>query len=134
MFQKLFTFEYKRTPLQAFGFYLAYFLLTLLLAFFAGALSVPFGTDFEQGRLIGAYVAMVSSMVLSGLILYKKNLYKDFGYIILLLIAGALGFAFGGLAGKIPVAYLTTREPQMSSDKLEEELKSEIIDKLDTED
>ena len=132
MFQKLLIFEYKRTPLQAFGFYLAYLLLSLLLAFFMGILSIPFGVDTRQAVLNGAYLAMITCMVLYSLILYKKNLYKDFGYLLLLFFTGILGVLFGGLAGLIPVAFLTTRGLQISGDKLEDELKSELINKLDT--
>jgi len=112
MFKNLLDLEYKRTWLQAIGFYLAYFLFIVILGFLAGALiGLAFSGSnlFGIGVQIGNIMAIIICLALSFTILYKKNQLKSFGLILLALLSGILAFFGGGLLGLIPAAFLTTR-------------------------
>lgn len=112
MFKHLTNFGYTRTANQAIGFYVAYLLLTIVAAgLLAGTLGVLTGNDsFQFGARIGAFTAIVVSVLLCFVILKQKHLLNNFGYILLALIAGVVAFFAGGLGGLIPAAYLTTRK------------------------
>lgn len=117
MFSKLTDFSQKRTGKQALGFYLAYLVLGIILGAIAGALS---GTLFATGGTTteaytagfqgGLIVAILYPMVISFLVLRGKKLTNNFGYLLLGVLSGVLGFFGGALLGLIPVAYLTTRK------------------------
>ena len=112
MFKNLLDFGYKRTWLQAVGFYLAYFLLIIIIGFLAGALMgliFSGGSVSAMGVQIGNILAIVICLALSFTILYKKNQHKNFGLVLLALLSGILAFLGGGLLGLIPAAFLTTR-------------------------
>ncbi|OGC05730.1 hypothetical protein A2526_05590 [candidate division WOR-1 bacterium RIFOXYD2_FULL_36_8] len=108
MFKNLIDFGYKRSALQALGFYLAYFFLLLMIISLVGAVMGLFGYGFMEGLKMGALFAIVISILLSILIVTAKNL-LNFMYIFLIIVAGMLAFLGGALLGLIIPAYLTTK-------------------------
>lgn len=100
--------------MQAIGFYIAYLVLTILVAMLAGAIGgliFPQTDDyFRTGMNLGAIIAIIVSLALSLGILQKKKLTNNFILLILALVAGVLAFMGGGLLGLIIPAYLTTRK------------------------
>lgn len=110
MFCRLTDFGHQRTPLEAFGFYLVYFSLGMLLAAGIGAVAgLVNGTGFEGGMMIGAVLALVACPALSFVVLFKKGLFRHVGYLLVAVLSVA-GAALGGLLlGLIFVAFLTTR-------------------------
>lgn len=114
MFTKLFDLRLKRTAKQAFGFYVVYLLLLLLVGMLLGGIAgIILGLSFQAGVKFGQLMAIIVCLVISFVILnYKKSLSPV--NVILALLAGILAMLGGGLLGLIPVAYLTTiaeREP-----------------------
>jgi len=105
MFKKIFDFGYNRTGRQAVGFYIAHFIVLILLAGIFGGLTMG---GFEEGVMAGARTAVVYSVVLSFLVVAKKN---DWGLttVVLSLVSGILAMILGGFTGLIIPAYLTTR-------------------------
>lgn len=106
MFSKLTDYSYKRNTKEAVGFYIAYLLLVTLLSALAGAL---FGGDFQSGWQLGTKVAVIVSTLLSFILLFKRKLIGNFGYILLAILAGILAYFGGGLLGLIPAAYISTK-------------------------
>ncbi len=117
MFKDLMVLEKQRTGKEAFGFYLAYLLLSVVVfgvvGGFIGALGAPsdFGEGFEQGRAIGGYLPYPFSLVLSALVLFRKGHLKSFGFVLIGLCSGVLASG-GTILGLVPVAYLTTIKPK----------------------
>ena len=100
MFKDLMVLEKQRTGKEAFGFYLAYLLLSVVVfgvvGGFIGAIGAPsdFGEGFEQGRAIGGYLPYPFSLVLSALVLFRKGHLKSFEFVLIGLCSGVL--ASGG--------------------------------------
>lgn len=111
LFKNLTDFSYKRTGKQALGFYLAYFVLIVIVgALIGGLASLSIGdASINLGVRYGNILAILVTVGLSFLILNKKNLLDHFGYILLALLSGLLAFLGGALLGLIPVAYFTTK-------------------------
>lgn len=113
MFANLTDLSFNRTTKQAIGFYLAYFLLIILVAgllgAIAGIISGETTSAYSLGLKIGNITAIIGSVGLSLLVVNKKKL-KDFKYIFLVLLAGLFAVFLGALLGLIPAAYLTTRQ------------------------
>lgn len=111
IFGKLTDFSYKRSPAQAAGFYVAYLVLLIIVSVILGAVfGLATGQEsFEVGVTFGTIVAVAFSLAISFLVLYKKNLYSDFRFIIVALLSGLLAIIGGGLLGLLPTAFLTTR-------------------------
>jgi len=109
MFSQLFNFQFKRTGKQAFGFYLAYLFLGMLIGALAGGLySIITGVgDFNTGALIGNIVAIIFVLILSVIITLQKNAFS-FLTLSLIILSGVLAVLLGCLGGLIPVAYLST--------------------------
>lgn len=117
MFANLTNFSYKRTAKEAIVFYLAYLVLGFILGAVAGALGAVIlakgGSETEvysAAAQSGMVVAILYPMVISFLILKGKNLTSNFGYILLAVAAGILGYFGGALLGLIPAAFLTTKK------------------------
>ena len=106
MFKHLTDFTHKRTPKEAIGFYLAYFLLNLIIG---AALGIVLNQGFSNSSVAGTYGAVLTQLILGALILKSRKLFKSFLYIILVILALPLSYIGGGLLGLIPLAYLTTR-------------------------
>ncbi len=113
MFANLADFGFRRTPLQAFGFYLAYFVLFLALAGLVGALVALAAGDranvADLATRMGILTAVIACTALSFAIVAKKQLMNHFPSILLALLAGVLGMLGGALLGLLPATYLTTR-------------------------
>ena len=108
MFKDLLFFEKVRTKKEALGFYLAYLLLIILLSSLRGFFS-PTGSS-EEAFQRGAFGAVISCLVLSFLVLYKKKLLNQFGLLLIAVLSGVAAIFGGALIGLPFVAYLTTRE------------------------
>jgi uncharacterized membrane protein len=113
MFNKLTDFSYKRSAMEALGFYIAYFILIVIgagvLGGVVGAMVQNTDTAYDLGIRVGTIVAVISSITISFLILKGKNLSDNLGFLILALLSGAIAIFVGALGGLIPAAYLTTR-------------------------
>lgn len=109
MFKNLTNFGYQRSVKDAIGFYIAYLVLIIMIgALFGGILGAATQID-NVGLGAGTIVAVIVSLTLSFLILKRKKSLGKFSFIALALLSGLLAIFLGGLAGLIPVAYLTTR-------------------------
>ena len=114
-------FSYRRTALQAFGWYLVFVLIGGLV----GVLAAEFTKFTSEGRttLIGALhngastgrLAVIPYVVIIGILLSWRRP-KDVANILLLSAGIMLSPLFGALGGLIPFAVLNTR-PTMEFDK-----------------
>ena len=117
MFQRLTDFGYARSGKEAFGFYLAYLLLIIIVGALASA---TFGSfvhphyAFYTGTKIGTLTAIIICIALSYLIVGQKKLTGKFSYILLTLCSGILAMVGGGLLGLIIPAYLSTKGTKSS--------------------
>lgn len=111
MFSNLTNLSVKRTTKQAIGFYIAYLILIALSGGLIGGLIslVTRSGDFDTGLIMGTYAAVIFSVVISFIIIYKKNLLGNYLYLVLVILSGILALGGGGLLSLIPAAYLTTR-------------------------
>jgi hypothetical protein len=113
MFAHLFEYGFQRTGMQALGFYIAHLILLILLAgMIGGFTALGYGANgFEEGKMIGertgTIVAVIASMTLSFVVIWKKHLWRPVP-IAFALLSGLLGFVGGGILGLIPVACITT--------------------------
>jgi len=114
MFNNLTNFSYKRNWKEAIGFYLAYLLLGIILSGIVGGLAGSgyntFNQGFTRGVSVGPMVAVIFCLIISGLLLKEKKLFRKFGYIILALLSGILAILGGTLLGLIIPAIITTKE------------------------
>lgn len=109
MFDDIFKLSTKRTGLQAFGFYIAYLVMLLLVCGIAGAIGGVFtGGGFRTGVKIGQMIAILACPVLSFYVLKAKGAFT-FGNVIIALLSGVLAALGGGLIGLIPASFLSTR-------------------------
>lgn len=115
MFKKLMDFSYERTPLEAVGFYLAYFGLGLLIGSLMGGILGLLSFSVKVIVSLGILSAVVLSLTVSFLILHKKKLLNNFSYIMLAVLSGLLALVAGALGGMIPVAFLTTRKSEVDT-------------------
>lgn len=124
MFRELMKFSYRRTPLQAFGWYLTFFLIGIVLAVLVSypVFVVGVRTESERVLLMLGLVQQVTNVlyhvVLGAALLWNRP--KNVINILLVLggvvMAGAIGLSVvldiaGGL---IPFAALTTRSSNLS--------------------
>lgn len=120
MFNNLTNFGYDRTGKEAFGFYIAYFFLAVLVGgILGGIIGVIMGGEdgdalFQAGVRVGTVFAVVISVGLSIAVVQAKNISEDFQNIVLIVLSGVLALVIGGLGGLIPAAYLTTRKKKGS--------------------
>ncbi|HUW97477.1 MAG TPA: hypothetical protein VMV40_01355 [Acidiferrobacter sp.] len=115
MFKGLLSFGMVRTPLQAFGFYVAYLLVGVLIGALAGGLSAVAGgtpgvSNFALGLRYGAVAGTIYVAAIGITVVAKKNL--GFGYYLLALLGAIMALFGGALLGLIPVAFMTTRQAQ----------------------
>jgi uncharacterized membrane protein YhdT len=112
VFKDLFAFEKERNAREALGFYLAYLVLFMVLAFLIGGVAaVMLGfEDFEDGIIVGTLLAIVVCTALPFIVLYKKNQLKNYGLVLIALSSGICALLSGLLLGLIPVSYLTTKK------------------------
>ncbi len=120
MFRGLLKFSLRRTPLQAFGWYLAFLLILTATRLFAIAyvVLVDFDTDTSvreafQSGIPGQETAMLYVFALGAMLLWNRSSALN----ILLVVNGAsLSVWFGALEGLLPLAVLTTRPSSISPD------------------
>ncbi len=115
MFKELMNFKYKRTGVQAIGFYIVFFIICVLLGGILSALLQINSTAdpkviYENGLRIGSCTAIVYCATLSLTILVVKKLYKSALAIILFLLTFVGAILMGGLLGCIFPAILSTFE------------------------
>jgi len=115
MFAKLTDFSYKRCVKEAVGFYIAYLVMLLIITIILIILTILITGQEGQHTSnlairIGAISAMISCIVISFIILYKKKLTNNFILIFVALLSCVLAYFGGALLGLIPVAYLSTRK------------------------
>lgn len=119
MFKNLTDFGYKRTKLEAFGFYVAYFVFGFIIGAVANVILVSIispGANtseavLEASKIASPYVVLISCVYttsLAALIMKAKGLFKDFGMIVLLVVTTGLTAILGCLGGLIPVAIIST--------------------------
>lgn len=114
MFSKLANFDFKRTAKQAFGFYISYLLLCMVIGGVVGGtagLLSPENSN-QVAYIAGQIVAVVYVMILGILIAVKRSIIKSFSVVFLLAFTALISVFFGALGGLIPVAFLTTKENQ----------------------
>lgn len=115
MFSNLTDLSFKRSAIQAVGFYIAYLVLTVVLGGLAGGVFSILTSDltvagsYLSGVRIGAVLAVVVSTSLAFVVVSKKQRLSNFLYLILIVLSGILALLAGGLAGLIIPAFLTTR-------------------------
>ena len=110
MFKNLTNFGYHRSGKEAFGFYLAYLLLVVVIGALIGAfvgVATQGSIGLSRGVSLGAIAAALVCIALSFLILSTKKVWR-FGWILLSLLAGGLALFGGGILGVIIPAYFTT--------------------------
>lgn len=116
MFKNLMDFSYKRTTLEAIGFYFAFLFLSILIAgVVGGILGMMVGVQKAGaiGRMGGYIVAIIFCTYLSFQIIREKNLFKNFGAIVLFLLTILLSLFGGGLLGLIPTTMLSSKNTTM---------------------
>jgi hypothetical protein len=111
MFAELMNFSYQRTGLQAFGWYLIFFLIGIVIGFVAGRM-VDFVVHdpqeaFKIGFVIGQFSAIPYHILIGTLLIWNRQ--KNGANIMLLLGGIVLSVILGALGGMIPFAFLTTR-------------------------
>ena len=126
MFKKLTDFSLRRTPLQAFGFYLAWLIAILLtagiisgiaayaLGLTSSGMSFSSGYDLgtEIGLTVGPWISMLLCTSIAILVVRAKGSLAEFGSLLLILITVGVSFFAGSIFGLIIPAYLTTRTPE----------------------
>ncbi|MEI8128220.1 MAG: hypothetical protein WCG95_01255 [bacterium] len=116
MFKKLMDFSYKRTFIEAVGFYIAYLFLSFLLieAVFVifvgiaviGLIPIPSSEIIIRGSV--SIVLTIFNIFLALKIVYDKKIFGNFGAILLLLVTILFSALGGALLGLIPVSALSS--------------------------
>jgi len=116
MFNNLTNFSYTRSAKEAFGFYLVYLFLFILLGFVIEAIvGMIYETIWEYDRvefLIQSVVNIVSALVIAFIsicLLRAKKLGKDFKYIFLAISAVFSALFLGFLFGLVIPAFITRK-------------------------
>lgn len=109
IFSKLADFSYARNAKEAFGFYMTYFIVSIVVVFMISSIyALVSKGNFAAGMGIGKAMAILISIQLSVAIALAKKIIKKpeavAGIILSLLLSTFLGL----LGGLIPAAYLTT--------------------------
>src|SRR5689334_567476 len=122
MFRHLTDFGYQRTPLEAIGFYLTYFVLGVIASgalgavFAVGSGANGFDEGMQAGLMVGPVFAVVLTAALSFVVLRAKGLLGHVGYLLVGLVGVAGAVVAGMLLGLVVVAFLTTRPAGTSVD------------------
>ena len=115
MFKELMNFKYKRTGVQALGFYIVFLLIGALLGGVVSGLlqtgsNADFQTQYNIGIKIGSYVAIIYCTILSLIMLIAKKLYKSAQAIVLFLLTILGAMVMACLLGCVFPAILSTFE------------------------
>jgi len=109
MFQEIMNFDFQRTGKQAFGWYLMYLLISVVLGFAAGRIAAITIDNFEEAArvgLIAGQLAVIPYCIALGVMLLW-NRAKSAANVMLVLLAIILSIIAGGLGGLIPLAFMT---------------------------
>jgi len=113
MFGEIMNFNYQRSAKQAFGWYLMYVLVGVVIGGVSAYLAGVFTPGFEQGYNVGRFSAVPFNILLGVLLIWHRK--KDAPNL-LLVLAGAILSAFAGaLGGLIPLAFLSNRPVEKPS-------------------
>jgi len=107
MFNNLFNLGYKRSTSQAFGFYIVYVLIGLLLAGLIGLIAAIIYPDVN-GLMLGGIIGASYTLFVYFYSYYLKKLNSIY-LIFLGLAVGVLAYLIGIIISFIVVAYLTTK-------------------------
>jgi len=105
MFKEVLDFSYRRTALQAFGWYLIFLLIGGVIAGLAAI--IAHAEPGIEARQVGASMIIPGHVLIGILLLWSRP--KDAANILLLSAGIMLSPLFGALGGLIPFAVLTTR-------------------------
>lgn len=115
LFRRLTDLSYQRSAAEAVGFYIAYFLLFLVIAAVIGGVSALSSNEEEavlqMAARLGVATVTIASLCLAFLILHRKNLLQQPVSIGIAILAGICAMFGGALLGLLPVAYLTMKQP-----------------------
>ena len=120
MFNSLFNLGLRRTDKQAFGFYLVMFLFMFVIVGIILCLAITAGAAGEQdiiqfANTIGIPIVALLASILAIAIVHAKGLFKSPYCILMILLTMLLSLYGGVLLGLIPVAHLTTRSSESTS-------------------
>jgi len=113
MFAEIMNFNYRRSAKQAFGWYLMYLLVGLVIGAVSGYLAGLFvnaDEGFNIGRLAGQFSAVPLNILLGTLLIWHRK--KDAPNLLLVLTGVLLSALAGALGGLIPLAFLSNRPVQ----------------------
>lgn len=113
MFSHLTDFSYQRSGVQAVGFYIAYFIVFILIAALLGGFSSLLGGSeaqaVERATQLGIVTVTIGTPIITFLVASKKKLTHQFPVVLLIVVSGILAMFAGALLGLLPAAYLTTK-------------------------
>ena len=124
MFKDLLVLEKQRTWKEAFGFYLAYSLLwvvvsliliTVYLFVWVPLTGTPTGSPeeaAERSSRFGAASAPIWCGLLASLVVERKGHSRTLKYLLIGALSFALAVGWGLFPGMVPTAYLTTIKPE----------------------
>ncbi len=110
MFGEIMNFNYQRSAKQAFGWYLMYVLVGIVIGAVSGylvGLFVKADEGFNIGRLAGQFSAVPFNILLGTLLIWHRK--KDAPNLLLVLAGAILSAIAGALGGLIPLAFLSNR-------------------------
>jgi hypothetical protein len=113
MFAEIMNFNYQRSAKQAFGWYVMYFLVGLVIAFISTYLAgffnkaSNFSEGFNFGVSVGQFSAVPYNILLGILLIWHRK--KDAPNLLLVLVGAILSAFAGALGGLIPLAFLSNR-------------------------
>jgi hypothetical protein len=110
MFGEIMNFNYQRSAKQAFGWYLMYLLVGLVIGAVSGylvGLFVKADEGFDVGRLAGQFSAVPFNILLGTLLIWHRKM--DAPNLLLVLAGAILSALAGALGGLIPLAFLSNR-------------------------
>jgi hypothetical protein len=108
MFAEIMNFNYQRSAKQAFGWYLMYFLVGIVIAAVSSYLVTIFTKGgFDEGFNIGRFSAVPFNILLGTLLIWHRK--KDAPNLLLVLAGVILSAVAGALGGLIPLAFLSSR-------------------------
>jgi hypothetical protein len=107
MFGEIMNFNYQRSAKQAFGWYLMYVLVGIVIGGVSAYLAGVFNPDFDQGYNVGRFSAVPFNILLGTLLIWHRK--KDAPNLLLVLAGAILSSFAGALGGLIPLAFLSSR-------------------------
>jgi hypothetical protein len=120
------SFAMVRTPLQALGFDIVYFLIGLLVGAFGGTLggavtgAAPGADSFAVGLRWGVFFVVPYVLFMGLVIPFIKKL--GLGYYVLGLVGGIVAVYGGAFIGLIPATFMTTRGKTQAPPSEQEQL------------